>query len=424
MWSAIDLPLAWRLAWQGGDILIQLVVLCACLACALLCKALWKRLPQRTYTELRWQVVAESVSRTVYSVSAVVLLGLSQLVLHHYAISVALLHQFAIPLMSALAIIRLSVYLLRYIFGTSTWLLASGRWIARTVWCVVALQVFDILSEILSLLDSVRLPLGKHTLTLLELGSGITVIICTLLGTLWLSSWLEKRLMLAVQLDANYRVVFAKLSRVILFFIGIMLALPLVGVDLTLFSVFGGALGVGLGFGLQKIASNYVSGFIILLDKSIRPGDSVIIDNRQGQITQFTGRYVVVRALNGTEAIIPNETLITSTVVNLSYSDPKVRINLSVQVAYGTDMELAMALVLAAGKQPKRVLTDPLPVVIIKNLLDNGIELELIAWIADPEIGEGVLRSQIFLQILQSFKEAGIIIPCPQRDIYVHRVKN
>lgn len=424
MWSAIDVPLAWRLAWQGGDILIQLAVLCACLACALLCKSLWKRLPQRTYTELRWQVVAESVSRTVYSVSAVVLLGVSQFLLHRYHISVALLYQFAIPLMSALAIIRLSVYLLRYIFGTSTWLLASERWIARTVWCVVALQVFDVLGEILDLLDSISLPLGKHKLTVLELGSGVAVIVLTLLGTLWLSSWLEKRLMLAVQLDANYRVVFAKLSRIILFFVGIMLALPLVGVDLTLFSVFGGALGVGLGFGLQKIASNYVSGFIILLDKSIRPGDSVIIDNRQGQITQFTARYVVVRALNGTEAIIPNETLITSTVINLSYSDPKVRINLSVQVAYGTDMALAMELVLAAGKQPTRVLKDPLPVVIIKNLLDNGIELELIAWIADPEMGEGVLRSQIFLQILQSFKDAGISIPCPQRDIYVHRIKN
>ena len=193
--------------------------------------------------------------------------------------------------------------------------------------------------------------------------------------------------------------------------------LPVVGIDLTALSVFGGALGVGLGFGLQKIASNYISGYIILLDRSVTIGDLVTIEKHTGRLSKMTARYVVVRALDGTEAIIPNETVITSTVINQSYSDRKVAVAMPVQVSYACDLELAMRLMLETAQRHSRVLADPVPGVQIRGFADNGIDLELSAWVDDPEQGKANLRSDIFLGIWREFKAHGIEIPYPQREV-------
>jgi small-conductance mechanosensitive channel len=220
-------------------------------------------------------------------------------------------------------------------------------------------------------------------------------------------------------LDGNLRLVLSRVMRSLLVLVAVLLSLPLVGIDLTTLSVFGGALGVGLGFGLQKVASNYVSGFIILLDRSIRIGNVIAVGNDRGEVTRITTRYTVLRAPNGVEAIVPNEALMGSVVLNESLTDHLVRVAVTVQVAYSTDLEQAMNLLVQAAKAQSRVLADPAPMALVTAFADSGINLELGFWIADPEAGTGGLKSDIHLAIWRSFKAANIEIPYPQREIRV-----
>jgi small-conductance mechanosensitive channel len=236
-----------------------------------------------------------------------------------------------------------------------------------------------------------------------------------------LSSAVEARLNAAVGLDSNLRAVFARLSRALLILLAVLIGLPMVGIDLTTLSVFGGALGVGLGFGLQKIASNYVSGFIILLDNSIRIGNIITVGNDRGEVTRITTRYTVLKNLAGVEALVPNELLVGSVVQNESYTDRQVRIGLPVQVSYDGDLERAMAIMTAAAKAQPRVLADPAPAVLLKEFAESGINLELGFWVGDPEQGVGGLRSDINLAIWHDFKQAGIAIPFPQREVRIFK---
>jgi small-conductance mechanosensitive channel len=234
---------------------------------------------------------------------------------------------------------------------------------------------------------------------------------------LWAGSALEAKLMGAATLDSSLRAVFARLGKSALVVVAVLIVLPLLGIDLTVLSVFGGALGVGLGLGLQKIASNYVSGFIILLDRSIRLNDVITADHQHGVVTRIKTRYVVVRSPNGVESIIPNDILVTTTVVNHSYTDKKVRIPLKVQVAYNTQVEQAAQALTEIASRQARVLRDPAPTVHVISLADNGVELELGVWLADQEQGTQDVRSAINLAILNEFRARGIEIPFPQREV-------
>jgi small-conductance mechanosensitive channel len=323
----------------------------------------------------------------------------------------------AVPLLVSLALIRVSFYVLRHIFTPGGRLQASERFIAWLVWIVLALHITGVLPELLHLLDDLGFSLGRQRISLLLLIEGMLSIVVTLVLVLWLGSLLEVRIMNAQGLDLNLRVLATKFLRAGLLVVAVLIALPAVGIDVTVLSVFGGALGVGLGFGLQKIASNYVSGFIILLDKSIHLGDIITVDNRYGTVTSLTARYTVLKGLDGTEAIIPNETLITSSVVNHSYSDRKIRVGVPVQVSYASPLETAMRIMLEAGVAHPRVITDPPPKVLLKEFADNGINLELAVWITDPEEGMSSLRSDINLQIWHQFQQEGVEIPFPRRDI-------
>jgi small-conductance mechanosensitive channel len=254
---------------------------------------------------------------------------------------------------------------------------------------------------------------------LLTILSGILSVLVTVLAAMWLGRVLENRVMATEHLDMNLRVVLSKLFRALLVVLGILVALPLAGIDITVLSVFGGALGVGIGLGLQKIASNYISGFIILIDRSIHPGDVLTVDNRFGTVSQLTSRYLVLRNSDGTEAIIPNDTLITSTVINHSYSNREMRIGIPVQVSYQSDLDQAMSIMRQAAESHPRVLKDPEPKTFLKAFGENGIDLELDIWINDPEEGQLNLRSDINLKIWRQFQAAGIEIPYPQRDIRI-----
>jgi len=222
----------------------------------------------------------------------------------------------------------------------------------------------------------------------------------------------------------NLRVVLSKLLRVLLLFIAILIALSAVGLDITMLSVFGGALGVGLGFGLQRIASNYVSGFIILLDKSMQIGDIVTIDNHYGVVSDLRTRYLVLRKLDGTEVIIPNETLITTPVINHSFTDHRGKITMPVQVGYESPLELAMQLMVDIAVRNPRVLVEPAPSVQIKGFAESGIDLMLSFWIPDPEEGSGSLQSDIYLEIWKVFNKNAISIPYPQREVRILNDKN
>jgi len=252
---------------------------------------------------------------------------------------------------------------------------------------------------------------------LLMILSGIFWVAVIMFGAMWVSRTLDRRIMTLNHLDMSLRIVISKLARTLLMVGAVLIALPIVGIDLTVLSVFGGALGVGLGFGLQKIASNYVSGFIILLDRSVQVGDRVTIGDRTGNITQITARYVVIRSGDGTEALIPNENFIANTVVNQSYSDKSIWQSASVGVAYGTDLELALKILVEAAESVPRILKDPAPTAFVVGFLDSSINLTVGYWIGDPENGLMGPKSALNLAIWRAFEQHGVQIPFPQHEV-------
>ena len=357
-----------------------------------------------------------SLRRLVLPLSALVLVLAGRAVLVHFQHNVSLLN-LAIPLLTAMAIITFVVHLQRLVFAPGSLLATFERTIVWIVWIGFAIYVLGLAPEILEYFDSVGFRFGGHRISLLLIAQAVIWVMIALLLALWVGRLLEDRLMSAQGMDMTLRVMLTKLMRALLVLVAVLIVLPLVGIDLTALSVFGGALGVGLGFGLQKIASNYISGFIILLDRSVTIGDLVTIEKHTGRLSKMTARYVVVRALDGTEAIIPNETVITSAVINQSYTDRKVAIAMSVQISYESDLELAMQILREVAKRHPRVLPEPVPAVLIKAFADNGIDLELAAWVEDPEQGKTNLRSEIYYGIWQEFKARGVVIPYPQREV-------
>lgn len=323
----------------------------------------------------------------------------------------------ALPLIAAFAGIRLAVYLLRHLIPPSDLLKASERIIVYGVWGLLVLYVTGALGEIGTALGEIKFAMGKQDVSLRLVLEALISAVITIFIALGVSGLIENRLMKATTIDMSSRVVLGKFVRAFALVLAVLIALPLVGIDLTVLSVFGGALGVGLGLGLQKIASNYVSGFIILLDRSIRLGDLVTVDNKHGVVEAIKSRYTVIKSLDGTEAIVPNDTLITNTVVNHSYTDPVVSLKVPVTIGYECDVELARAIIIAAARAQSRILASPAPEAWVKALGDNGIELELSAWINDPGQGLAPLRSDLLISIWRDFKANGISVPYPQRDI-------
>lgn len=322
-----------------------------------------------------------------------------------------------LTLLLSLLVVRAVFYVLRRSFATAPWLRGVERGFLLLVAGTVVLNVTGLLPLIIDALDGVSFHVGKSRLSLWLLLQGIAVLLVTLLLALWLGNAVEARLSRAASLDENLRVVLGRLARAGLLVIAVLIVLPIVGIDLTTLSVFGGALGVGLGFGLQKIASNYVSGFIILLDRSIRIGNMITVGNDRGEVTRITTRYTVLKNATGIEALVPNEMLIGSVVENESYSDPRVRIALPVQIGYECDVERAMAIMVAAARAQPRVLAEPAPMAFLLAFADSGINLEVGFWIADPQEGTGGIRSAINLTIWREFQAAGITIPYPQREV-------
>ncbi len=409
----IEIALATRVGW------IELGIVAACLAAGWLFDRR-VRLKSASEAELV-RVGLGGVNRLLLPLSTLVLLFVATMVFRQWHTPFFL--AIAMPLMVALAVIRLLVYALHGLFGTPAWLPASERAIAFTVWGLVLLYFIGVLPEVGAELDRLELPIGSKRVSVLDIFVGAIVVILSIAAALWLSGMIEQRLQRAANLDSSVRVVLGKFLRAVLLVIGVLIALQAVGIDLTLLTVFGGALGVGIGLGLQKLASNYIAGFTILLDRSIRLGDMITVDNRTGEVARLTSRYVVVRSLDGVEAVVPNETLVTTTVLNHSYTNREIRLAVNVQISYDSDVDLALKLMEAAAGAEARVLKAPNPPqAFLARFADSGIDLELGVWINDPQNGQLNLKSALNRAIWRSFQANGIEIPFPQREVRIRTI--
>ncbi|MBU1237385.1 MAG: mechanosensitive ion channel [Gammaproteobacteria bacterium] len=403
---------------QAPDVIWQIGVLAVCLAVAWLFSYLIRlREVQADKAQSSGRRLGRrGFKRLAFPLSALILVLVARPLLAHWH-HVNLL-SLAVPLLVSLAVIRSVFFVLRVSFS-GAWLATFERTFAAAAWAVVALYITGLLPDLINLLEEVSFTVGKQKLNLWLILQGIATVLATLLLALWAGGAIESRLAAAEGLDTSLRTVFARLSRAVLIVLAVLIALPMVGIDLTTLSVFGGALGVGLGFGLQKIAANYVSGFILLLDRSIRIGNLVTVGDDKGEVTRITTRYTVLKGLTGVEAIVPNEVMMSSVVKNQSFTDTKVRFSLPVQVAYGTDLERAKEILVAAAAAQPRVLADPLPKGFVVAFADSGINMEVGFWIADAHEGTLELTSDINLAIWHAFQSAGIQIPFPQREVRI-----
>lgn len=293
------------------------------------------------------------------------------------------------------------------------------RFLSAVLWFAFVLWVSGIDDIIINGMKALELPVGSVRINLFTIVTGILWVVVLMVFALWLSRFIDNRLMASSRLDLNLRIVLSKVVKTVMVALSILIALPLVGIDLTVLSVFGGALGVGIGFGLQKVASNYISGFIILGDRSIRPGDRLTVNNFTGYVTKITSRFVVLSNASGSEALIPNETFVTSTVINESYTNASLRQSLNVQVAYNTDLAKALSILEEVAAGQERVDTAAPPKAVITGFGENGIDLSVGFWVKDPENGFVVLFSNILFSIWKRFGEEGIEFPFPQREVRI-----
>ena len=325
----------------------------------------------------------------------------------------------AIPVLVALAAIRSSVKVLQIAFKDAPLVRALERSFSWLAWLAMVLWVSDLLPLILEELEAITWRVGSATLSVRAIIEGTLTAGAVLIVALWISSSLETRLLRsATGNDLSLRKAVSNAVRALLVFVGLLVALSVVGIDLTALSVLGGAIGVGIGFGLQKLAASYVSGFVMLAERSVRIGDSVRVDGFEGRITDINARYTLVRALNGRESIVPNEMFISNRIENLSLADSRVLQSTVVNVAYGSDAELVQRLLCQAAVAQERVIADPAPAAHLTNFAADGLEFTLNYWIADPENGQQNLRSLVNMAVLAALRDNAIEIPYPQRVLH------
>ena len=406
---------------QRGVIQWQIVIIALALLIAWqVARHLRRRLAASTVAadpERTMKISVGGMNRELFPVTALVLLLIGRWALEVRQ-PVHLLN-IAVPLVLAMVIIRGVVYLLRHTFAPGGLLRSWEMAITWLVWLGVALHIVGLLPAIGRLLEDTAFRIGQQRVSLAMVLTALLTVVLTVLAALWIGRMLEARIMALQHVEINLRFAFTKILRSLLIVMAVLIALPIVGIDITVLSVFGGALGVGIGFGLQKVVANYISGFTILLDRTVSPGDLVTVDHFYGEVTKLTSRCIIVRGADGTEAIVPNETVITSTVINHSYSNRRVLMRIPVQISYSSNLETALKLMLEAAYSHPRVLKDPAPTALLTAFGDNGINLELLAWIEDAERGKLNLNSDLNLALYKSFSANNIEIPYPQREVRI-----
>ncbi len=322
---------------------------------------------------------------------------------------------FLLVMVQTLLVAWLAIQLLTSVLLDRFW----SRFIATTAWVLAALHIVGVLGPALAFLDGFGFSIGKIHLTVLSLFKAVVVFLALLRLGSWLGDTAEKRLQQVSGLTPSTTVLLSKVVKIALFTVVFLVALNSVGIDFTALAVFSGAVGVGVGFGLQKVVGNFVSGVILLLDKSIKPGDVIQVGDVYGWISHLRGRYVSVVTRDGKEFLIPNEDLITQQVINWSFSNRRIRLKVPIGISYGSDPRKAMDLVVGAARGRERVLKDPGPVCRLVGFGDSSVDLELRFWIEDPQNGTMNVRSNILLEVWDRFEAHGIEIPFPQRDVHL-----
>lgn len=330
-----------------------------------------------------------------------------------------LLFKLAIPVLLSLSLIRLSARVLMAVFPVSPLAQLTERLISWLAWGVAVLWITDLLPLVAQELAQIKLSFGKVRLDLRTLLEGVLSCGLVLMLSLWLSATIEQRLLSQAVSDLSMRKVAANLLRAVLLLVGLLFALSAVGVDLTALSVLGGAFGVGLGLGLQKLAANYVSGFVVLVERSVRIGDYIKVDGLEGRVTDIKTRYTLLRDPSGRESIIPNEMLLTQRVDNLSLSDPQIAVQCTYSLGVDVDIEQVLSLLSIAALQSDRVLRDPPPQAFLSKVESAGLEFTLVSWVSDPEAGYLKTRSQINTAVVQALHQAGIELPKAPQQVFM-----
>lgn len=410
LWSDLHDP---GMLWQLGALVTSLVLGWA------LARILRSRLMTHDMQLRVMRLGVESFGRVLWPLLALGFIAISKLVIqqwHHVT-----LLRLAIPLVGSFALIRLAFYMLRRIFArggqAGSFLLMFEKGFATLVWGGVALYVTGLWPELVQYLDETVVPIGRNKASLLVIVQAAASVVVTLVIALWAGALLEERLMRMETMHSSLRAVMARMGRALFILFAVLISLSLVGIDLTVLSVFGGALGVGIGLGLQKIVSSYVSGFVILLERSLAIGDVVVVDKYSGQVTQINTRYTVVRGADGIETVVPNEMLVSGPVQNYSLTDRSLRLVTKIIVAYETDIDFVLELLQTTVANVERVSSEPAPQALLTRFDADGFELEIGFWIADPENGRSNILSEVNRAIWKALQRQRIEVPYPQREV-------
>jgi small-conductance mechanosensitive channel len=409
--------------------LVQVVIIAGMIA---LGWSLWRLVQSRLASEQApdtWQTRLREAAWVISPYAITLLLtAMAAGLLHALGVPVHLV-DLAVQLTGLLLLVRLVVYLLRVSLGSRARIKGWGTPISVVVWVFLSLHVMGWGQDVIAVLDTIGIDTGKSRISVWSIAKLIVTIGVFVLGAIWVSRWIEKRLARMQGLAPNMRIGVAKFAQAFLVGLSVLIGLNASGLDMTSLNVFSGAIGIGLGFGLQSIAANFVSGFVLLMDRSIKPGDVISFTGTTGTSTegfgwvqQLRGRYVVVRDRDGVETLVPNQNLITNSVINWSYTDPRVRIKVPLRISYRDDPELALQILIRATEGHRRVLHEPPPVARLMSFGDHGVELELRFWITDPQEGVNNVRSDVNRAIWRQFREAGITIPVAQREVRLEMV--
>lgn len=394
--------------------LLEVAVLVACLALAWAVVARLR--PRNAPGEAGIWFGQRGFDGVLFPLLALLLAGLARVALRgHVPVAV---FQLAMPMLASLALIRVSVRVLHAAFPASALVRSLERTLSWGVWIGTVLWITGLLPLVLGEAEALTWKIGGEQVSLRGLIEGGLSAVAVMLAMLWLSSTLEARLMRASKVHISVRKIAANAIRAALLLVGILIAMSAAGIPLGALSVMGGAVGVGIGLGLQKLAANYVSGFVILAEQSLRIGDMVKVDNFEGRISDITTRYTLIRAPSGRESIVPNEMMITQRVENLTYADSQLVLSTVVQVGYGTDVEALMPKLVAAVARVPRVLAQPGPGARLSAFADSGLELTIVFWIGDPINGQVNAVGDVNLAILRLLNAEGVEIPFPQRVLH------
>ncbi|MBS0246491.1 MAG: mechanosensitive ion channel [Proteobacteria bacterium] len=397
-------------------LIVQFIVLFVTIATGAISGAMLRKRVDITSLSMGWPPMLKLLARAFLDCVGTIIFILLALVARQIMLSLTWPSQsylvgVAISLATAWVIIALLAGLIRNRF--------IHRVVATAAWTFAALDILGLRSAVGTALDSYAVVFGGLRLSALVVIKGAILLLIAMWVANAVSDFVERRLRSETDLTPSVQVLIGKISRFLFIAVAIIIVLSSVGIDLSALAFFSGAIGVGIGFGLQKIVSNFISGIILLADKSIKPGDVITIGDQVGWVTNMGARYTSVDTRDGREILVPNEDFVTQQVINWSYSNYRMMLKATFGVSYDSNPHHVREVAVAAAQRVPRVLKDPEPVCYFEEFGDSSLNFSLRYWIADPDNGIITVRAPVMLALWDAFKEAGIEIPYPVRDVRI-----